>query len=247
MTRSELAGAGSVEPGDHPPRAFPDADWHDFRARCEAFAIPDPDAHRGVLEALYGHLLGVNAWLNLTRITAPRDYLQWHVLDSLVALGARPLDRLSEGAPCCDLGSGGGYPGLPLALWTPRVPWVLVDSRRRKVDFLAAASRIAAPARVSARQLRGREAARAAPDLARRCQLVVTRATGPTDKLLAECASLLAPHGHLLCYKGPGYRDDERRRAQEVAGTYGYRFVGERAVRLQEGDPERLLLCWQHG
>jgi 16S rRNA (guanine527-N7)-methyltransferase len=240
---------GSVDPALHPPIAFPDPDWAWFAERCAALAIAEASARRGALQALYGHLVGVNRWLNLTTITAPREFLKLHVLDSLTALADPRFKRLSEGAPCVDLGSGGGYPGLPLALWTPRIPWVLADSRKKKAEFLAAAAALlgaVSEARaVTARHLRGGEAARAAPDLRRRCQLVVSRAMGPAAEVLREAADLVRPNGHLLVFKGPAFAGDEKAEAMAAADELGYRFVAERRSRLDETDPERVLVVFE--
>lgn len=242
---AQLPGAGSVDPKDHPPIALPDEDWAWFTARCAALALPDPTAWRPQLEALFGHLFGVNAWLNLTTVAGARDWLKLHVLDSLTGLGDPRLQHLAEGAPCLDLGSGGGYPGLPLALaGSPRVPWVLADARRKKADFLAAAGTLVGP-HVRGLHLRGAEAARAAPDLHRRCQLVVNRAMGQADEVLAEVAPLLRPHGHLLIWKGPAFEGQERDRAAAAAPKLGFRVVGVRKLHLEDGDPERILACYE--
>ena len=132
---SDDPALGSADPALHPPRAFPDEDWRWFLARCAALGIEQAAGRRSVLEALYGHLVGVNRWLNLTTLVAPRDYLKLHLLDSLALEGDARLRHLSEGSPCVDLGSGGGYPGLPLAVWHATVPWVMVDARQKKVEF----------------------------------------------------------------------------------------------------------------
>jgi 16S rRNA (guanine527-N7)-methyltransferase len=242
---TDFPGAGSVDPHDHPPIALPAADWDWFAGRCAALEIPDPVPHRAVLEALFGHLVGVNRWLNLTTVSDARGWLKLHILDSLAGLNDPRLRRLAEGAPCCDLGSGGGYPGLPLALWGgPRIPWVLADARRKKADFLAAAGRLVGP-QVRGLHLRGGEVARAAPDLHRRCQLVTCRAMGQADEILAEAAPLLRPHGHLLLYKGPAYAGEERSRAHGSAPRCGFRVLGERSLVLEDGDPERVIAAFE--
>lgn len=240
-----LPGAGSVEPADHPPIAIPEADWAWFAGRMAAFALPDPAPWRPTLEALFGHLTGVNRWLNLTTVTSARDWLKLHVLDSLTGLSDPRLQHLADGAPVLDLGSGGGYPGLPLALAVgPRVPWILADARRKKADFLAAAGRLVG-AHVTGRHLRGGEAARAAPDLHRRCQLVVNRAMGQAAEILAETAPLLRPHGHLLIWKGPAFEGHERDEAASKAPRLGFRVLGVRRLHLEDGDPERLLVAYE--
>ena len=124
------------KPERAPHLAFPDDDWQWFRDACADFGIPDPDAHRETLQRLYSHLVHVNAWLNLTRITDARGYLKFHVLDSLSVLSL-VTNFTAPGDIVLDLGSGGGYPGLPLMTWLPDRHFVLVDSRPKKVAFLA--------------------------------------------------------------------------------------------------------------
>lgn len=242
---SNIPGAGSVEPKDHPPIALPGEDWAWFTARCAALAIPDPTPWRPRLEALFGHLTGVNRWLNLTTVTSARDWLKLHVLDSLTGLTDPRVQHLADGAPVLDLGSGGGYPGLPLAMATgARIPWFLADARRKKAEFLAAAGTLVGP-HVRGLHLRGGEVARTAPDLHRRCQLVVNRAMGPAVEILAEVAPLLRPHGHVLIWKGPAFEGQERDEAASKAPRLGFRVVGVRKLRLVDEDPERLLVSYE--
>jgi 16S rRNA (guanine527-N7)-methyltransferase len=236
---------GSVVPAFHPPMPFPDADWNWFSARCAQLGLPLDAAKRPVLEALHGHLSGVNRWLNLTRIDGPRDYLKLHILDSILPLQDSRLRHLAAGAPCIDLGSGGGYPGLPLALWCPAAPWVLADARARKAAFLAAAGPLVGP-HVSAVHLRGGEVARSAPTLRRSAQLVVSRAMGPGAEVLDEAAGLLRKHGHLLLYKGPAFSGPERDAALlRCCERGGWRLVNEHRARLDEADPERVVVVFE--
>jgi len=234
-----------MSPADHPPIAFPDADWAWFLERCTALEIADAAERRAPLEALYGHLVGVNGWLNLTRITTPRDYLKLHVLDSLTLEGDTRLKHLSEGAPCVDLGSGGGYPGLPMALWHQRVPWVLVDSRRKKAEFLTYAAGLTGNPRCIGRHLVGSEARHAAPELFRTCQLVVSRAMGQAVDVLAEAEPLLAHHGHCIIMKGPAFAGAERETAMGACRRLGFRYVSERRVTLEAGDGERVMAVFE--
>lgn len=246
---SDDPALGSFDPAHHPPMAFSDGDWGWFVARCSAMGVEDAGSRRTTLEALYGHLVGVNRWLNLTTITDPRGFLKLHVLDSLTLLGEPRLNSLKERSPCLDLGSGGGYPGLPLALWRPHVPWVLADARQKKAEFLSAAAgiahRLGGVAAITARHLRGGETARLAPDLRGRCQLVVSRAMGQCDEVLSEASPLLGNHGHCIVYKGPAFAGKERERTLLYAEELGYRFVDDRRVSLDEGDPERVMVVFE--
>jgi 16S rRNA (guanine527-N7)-methyltransferase len=242
---SDDPAMGSVDPALHPPRAFPEQDWLWFIQRCAELCIGHAEGRRAALEALYGHLAGVNRWLNLTTIVAPRDYLKLHILDSLALAGDPRLRHLSQGAPCVDLGSGGGYPGLPLAMWHAQVPWVLVDARHKKVEFLAAACTLTGNARARALHLRGAEARTKAVELRRSCQLVTCRAMGRAAVALAESADLLHKGGHLALYKGPAFAGEERDEALAACARLGYRLVNQREVVLEEGDPARVMAIFQ--
>jgi 16S rRNA (guanine527-N7)-methyltransferase len=224
-------------------RRFPEDAWAWFAGVCEEMGRPVDAERRRSLERLYSHLVGVNAWMNLTRITAPRDYLKFHVLDSLTILpDVEAATR--AGDTCVDLGSGGGYPGCPLMLWLPDRKWVLVDSRRKKAAFLAQAVKLTGCRAAEARAFRGNEAASAAPDLAGRSALVVARAVGSVSKLMPEAAPLLVYGGRLIVMKGPAYDDAERDAVRASARSHGFEQVDEVAVRLEEGDPERLIIVF---
>jgi 16S rRNA (guanine527-N7)-methyltransferase len=234
----------SLNPEDHPLLTFASEDWNWLRERCTALRLPDPEAHRARFEAIYSHLHGVNQGMNLTRIHSTRDWLKQHLLDSLSFLQLPLWQQLPSNALCLDLGSGGGYPGLPLMTMHPQPRWVLVDSRGRKVAFLQQAITLTGCTNAEARQFRGSESASAAPDLHGRCQMITARAVAQADQLLRECQGLLAPGGVLVLAKGPAYHGDEAERAQATARAMSFAYeVGCKPV-LETGDPERLILLF---
>jgi 16S rRNA (guanine527-N7)-methyltransferase len=167
----------SFAAAEYPSLPFADGDWAAFQAsltRCGLAAL-EPEK-RQILEQMHGHLTGVNAWMNLTRIQDGAEYLDRHILDSLAPLGDAFFAALPTDQPLVDLGTGGGYPGLPMTLLRPDLNWVLVDSRQRKVDFLVEALKVLPPHHSTALCLRVRDAQRAQPKLFHSCPLVVSRA-----------------------------------------------------------------------
>jgi len=235
---------GLLKPESYPRLTLDDGAWGWFLAACADLEIPVTDEHRRVLEALYSHLLGVNSWLNLTRLTSAMDYLKFHVFDSLTALA--PTEELTApGDLCLDLGSGGGYPGLPLMTWLPDRRWVLVDSRGKKAAFLAEAVRLTPCRQAEAASFRGREAARARPDLARQCALMTARAIGPADEVLEEAAALVRLDGFLLLLKGPSFAVQERQAALASAERFGFDLVQEMDTALDETDPDRTVVLFE--
>jgi 16S rRNA (guanine527-N7)-methyltransferase len=138
-------------------------------------------------------------WSAALNLVAKRDVpLLWdrHIEDSLQLL---PL--IPPGVPrAIDLGTGGGFPGLVLAIATG-IPFDLVESDLRKAAFLrTAVQETAAPATVHATRI---EDARLAPAL-----LVTARALAPLPRLLPLAAPLLAPDGILLLLKGAAAEEE---------------------------------------
>ncbi|HMC39451.1 MAG TPA: RsmG family class I SAM-dependent methyltransferase [Acidimicrobiales bacterium] len=119
------------------------------------------------------------------------------------ALHALPL--LPEAAVAVlDLGSGGGLPGLPLALARPDSTWVLLDGSTRRGEFLTGAVRqLGLDRRVEVVTMRAEEAGRR-PDLRQHFAVVVARSFGP-PAVTAECAApFLAVGGRLIVAEPPG-------------------------------------------
>jgi 16S rRNA (guanine527-N7)-methyltransferase len=125
-----------------------------------------------------------------------------HAEAFLVAIGDAPVDH------CVDLGSGGGVPGLVLAMALPASHWVLLDSMQRRTAFLAeAVVALGLGDRVEVRTLRAEEAGRDA-SMRGQAQLVVARSFGP-PAVTAECAApLLGVGGILVVSEPPGSAGD---------------------------------------
>lgn len=83
-------------------------------------------------------LLAANEVLNLTSVTDPAEAWRRHVLDSLTLIQA--LADLPEGARVVDVGSGGGLPGIPLAVCMPGLSFTLMEATGKKAGFLRSAS-----------------------------------------------------------------------------------------------------------
>jgi 16S rRNA (guanine527-N7)-methyltransferase len=146
-------------------------------------------------QAIAGHvrlLLAWNAAINLTAITDPEAVATRHVIDSLTA--ARSL---VESESLLDLGSGGGFPGLPLAATLPAARVTLVDSVAKKAAFLEAAVAGAGLAdRVSVRAARAEQlAGRPGWDA------VLARGVGDLAELVELAMPLLVRGGRLVAWK----------------------------------------------
>jgi 16S rRNA (guanine527-N7)-methyltransferase len=180
-----------------------------FRAALDdglrALALTLTPEGRRAIDVHVRLLLAWNAAINLTSITDPEAVATRHVLDSLAAVPllapiGTPHGRAGmepQGLAILDLGSGGGFPGLPLAAAIPDSRVVLVDATAKKARFLEAAAaasgladRVAVEAR-RAEELRGRGS----------WDVVTARAVGSLADLVELALPLLRIGGRLLAWK----------------------------------------------
>lgn len=90
-----------------------------------------PEACTLQFERYYHELLDWNAKINLTTITAPTDVAVKHFLDSILL-----LKYMTLAGSLIDIGSGAGFPGIPLKIMMPELSVVLVEAVRKKASFL---------------------------------------------------------------------------------------------------------------
>ena len=144
------------------------------------------------LSLMQGHWELVRAWNERTNLTAISDdtaAAQHHYADSLAALS------LMEKGPVLDIGSGAGFPGVPLAIARPDITFSLLEPRRKRVSFLM--SSVARLGITNVKVIHGRIQDPAPMSYA----LAVTRATFSSDEDLTLCLSWLEPGGCFVAYR----------------------------------------------
>jgi 16S rRNA (guanine527-N7)-methyltransferase len=144
-------------------------------------------------------LLAWNESINLTAIRDPEAVAIGHVIDSLSAL---PVLRERGLRRFADLGSGGGFPGLPVAVALPADGALLVDSVAKKVRFLDAVAAAVGMAGTIATFTGRAEQLAADPEHRERWPAVLARAVAALPELVELSFPLLAPGGVLIAWKG---------------------------------------------
>jgi 16S rRNA (guanine527-N7)-methyltransferase len=157
-------------------------------------AVPPPE-FADAAEAYVRLLLEANARLNLTRVVEPDAVARLHLLDALAAL---PL--LPASGSALDLGSGGGVPGIVLALARPDLRWTLVDSVGKKAEamrgFVAALGLANVQVLAERAEILGQGPARESFDL------VTARACASLPVLAEYALPLIRVGGTLIAWKG---------------------------------------------
>jgi 16S rRNA (guanine527-N7)-methyltransferase len=175
-----------------------------------ALGISLSTAALAVIDVHVRLLLAWNEAINLTGITEPSLVATRHVLDSLAAVPLLVPDGAAQRGRrirILDLGSGGGFPGLPLAAALPNATVTLVDSVAKKTRFLEAAVAATGLARrvevrtARAEALAGRPNAGAGAAPSRAWDVVTARAVGSLEELIELALPLLGPGGRLLAWK----------------------------------------------
>ena len=152
-----------------------------------------------LLHKFVAELRIANETVNLTRVTEPRDMAENLVLDSMV-----PGKYIPPGSRVLDIGTGAGFPGIPLKIAYPHLSLTLVDSKRKKVNFLKYVVRQLRLEDICVMQSR-------VEDLNRdhgKFDAAVSRAVTSVDQLHLLAAPLLKPGGMLIAMKGRGYQDE---------------------------------------
>jgi 16S rRNA (guanine527-N7)-methyltransferase len=141
--------------------------------------------------------LATNEHLNLTRITDPSEARLLHIGDALTLLPQIP----SMAQKLADVGSGGGVPGIPLAIVRPELDVTLIESAAKKCAFLRHAVAELALPNVSVINSRAEEAAHG--PLRESFDVVVSRAVAQMIWLAEWCLPLVRVGGRMLAMKGP--------------------------------------------
>lgn len=135
---------------------------------------------------------------NLTRITSAEEMAVKHFADSLTCL---MVDLPARGIRCLDVGTGAGFPGVPLAICRPEWDVVLLDSLQKRLAFLEAAAEELGLRNVATVHARAEDAGRNGA-YRERFDLVVSRAVAKLPVLLELCVPLTAVGGVFLAMKG---------------------------------------------
>lgn len=157
--------------------------------------------------------------MNLVSCSSSRELVDRHLLDSLAVNAVAP-----DSGVVVDLGSGAGFPGLPLAIIRPKQAVVLVEARQKRASFLAEVKRTLSLANVDI--VAGRAEA-PPPKLAGIASVVISRAVWSDETLLRVADGWLSPEGVILRMRGE---------SQPLLPAQGASFVVSSSTAYRIGD-----------
>ena len=190
--------------------------------------------HIAKLEQLADVFLNWNQKLNLSAIRDRDGVLLKHLIDSLLVL---PFEPIRDGDKVLDMGTGGGFPGLALAVVYPDALFTLVDSTEKKVKAVAAMAKHLGLKNVRCLVGRAEELGRER-NLREHFDVVVARAVAPFAVLLEYCLPFVRVGGRFIAYQGPEmahgwqkYRSVARELGSEFGGVWNAVLPIENAQR----------------
>ncbi len=189
---------------------------NDLRTLIEQLHIAHPEEKE---EQLIRYMEGVLEWnekVNLTAITDRDEFIQKHFIDSLLC--AETLE-FTVSSSICDIGTGGGFPGVPLAICYPDKQFTLMDSLEKRLKIVRQLCDEIGVENVKVVHGRAEELARQG-DYREQFDLCVSRAVANMRVLSEYCLPFVKTGGYFIAYKGPDCQAeiDDARRAIKILG-----------------------------
>ncbi len=210
------------------------AQWELWLNHCRTIGVAIPDERLPLFQQFYDLLLTANQSVNLTRITAPQDFLDRNLLDSLTL---SPL--IPDGASIADIGSGAGFPALPLAMARPDLKITAVESIGKKCHFIREAAEALQLSNVTVLNLRSEDMGHD-KRYREKFDVVTARAVASLPTLLELCIPLVRVKGLFLAMKGLN-AEVELDAAQKALKVLATRYVETRTFPLEALQGSRLL------
>ena len=212
---------------------------HTLSEGAAAVGVPLGKAELELFALYHRELLLWNRRINLVSEQASREIVIRHFVDSLTPL---PWIERPDGL-LIDLGSGGGFPGIPLRIALPALRLTLVESSRKKTSFLAHVVRTLCLDHVTIIRERV-ESLIGEPACAGAFDTLLSRAAFKLPELLRMASFFLKPGGLLIAQKGPDPQE-EMEEAETISTTAGMIRAACRDICLPFTDISRKLIIYK--
>lgn len=176
-----------------------------------------------------------NAHTNLSAIRTPEGIIEKHFIDSLL-LG----NFVELTGKVLDIGSGGGFPGIPLKILFPEADFTLMDSVGKKVRAMNHFIEWLGLTGIRAVQARAEEVSKL-PDYKKQFDFVVSRATAYLPQILEWAEPFLTAHGKVIVYKLAS--PDELAEGKKILKKLGLKSVGVEEYKI--GEQERVFFIFE--
>ena len=184
-------------------------------------------------DAFYGLLIEWNERMNLTAITDEDEFIRKHILDSLSG-----LEYVKEGK-ILDLGSGAGFPGIPLKIYNEEFKITFLDALKKRLNFLDEVATKLSFQNVTT--IHGRAEDLAKTDLRESFDTVVSRAVASLPILSEYALPFIKTGGTFIAWKG-SKAEDEAKESEKALKVLGGELAEIKKVAIPKLNEERALI-----
>lgn len=212
----------------------------ELRAKAEQIGVMLTNEQLEQFDTYYHRLIEKNKVMNLTAITEYQEVIDKHFVDSLLLAGVRDLTgELSV----IDVGTGGGFPGIPLKIAFPNLKITLLDSLNKRVNFLNEVIEELQLQEIEAIHSRAEDAGQNA-NYREKYDLCVSRAVANLSALSEYCLPFVKPSGCFISYKSTNI-DEELQQAGKAIKVLGGKLEQPVTVQIPETDIYRQFIMIQ--
>ena len=172
-----------------------------------------------------------NEKINLTAITEDEEVVKKHFIDCIKAFKS---DKIKNAKTIIDVGTGAGFPGLPIAIMNPNVEVTLLDSLNKRINFLNLVVRELGLKNVKTIHSRAEDGARK-PELREKFDVATSRAVANMAVLSEFCMPYVKKGGYFVALKGPAI-DEELENGSNAIKILGGELKGIIEVSIEETD-----------
>ena len=212
----------------------------ELKAVAKEYGLELTTAQMTQFNTYYDLLIEWNQKINLTAITEPKDVAIKHMIDSLSCF--KP-NLFEENCSLIDVGTGAGFPGLPLKIFFPSLKLTLLDSLNKRVKFLQLVVDTLGLKDVNVIHARSEEAAKN-KKYREQFDFATARAVARLPILCEYCLPFVKLNGMFIALKGRQY-EEEIAEAGKAIKVLGGRLVKTMPVKLPELDDKRAVIYVQ--
>ena len=172
-----------------------------------------------------------NEKINLTAITEDEEVVKKHFIDCIKAFKS---DAIKNANTVIDVGTGAGFPGLPIAIMNPEVKVTLLDSLNKRINFLNLVVRELGLKNVTTIHSRAEDGARR-PELREKFDVATSRAVANMADLSEFCMPYVKKEGYFVALKGPSI-DEELENGRNAIKILGGELKGIIEISIEETD-----------
>ncbi len=184
-------------------------------------------------------ILRMNEFVNLTAVTDPEEFIIKHLLDSLSCIDS---PEWKNAKTIADVGTGAGFPGVPLAIVDDKGKYNLIDSLRKRLRIIDDITAELGISNVETFHLRAEEAGKS-KEHREQYDLCVSRAVASMNVLAEWCLPLVKKGGTFIAYKG-GKVEEEMEEAKKAIELLGGKVDRMETVDLQDDSAENHVLVY---